>query len=328
MADDERGAVGQLGTLALGTILNDLGVETDDSAAARALGSNTQGGPALERDQIYSEKYVDDDFGNDGREDYESQVDKDIEGEESERREREGRFLRAGLASVEGAGRVRGEEQDYDDEDEEDQQQQQQAHSTPIMVKQEQHDSPPPEAYRPPPMRDVNDVYPDWTPNAVLNFTEIYNDYPPRKRARFFGRMTKARAPEKPVVELPSTRELVLQRDSAPPRQSYVRQLAASFLGSSETDDADAKDQPESDLALQLMDVDDWESRIVYAAEQAQLGPPTRPDRPINHDLLSGSWVEGIIWEQGAPHRDFARLLLDMNDPEMMLEREDDGKGE
>lgn len=56
--------------------------------------------------------------------------------------------------------------------------------------------------------------------------------------------------------------------------------------------------------------------------------PPVQPERPINVDLDRGMWADEIMWEKpaaDAPRPRFQELLLDMNDPEMMIERDDAG---
>ena len=44
--------------------------------------------------------------------------------------------------------------------------------------------------------------------------------------------------------------------------------------------------------------------------------------RPRNHELAKGMWFENIIWNPHHPFRRFDRLLMDMNDAEMILENE------
>ncbi|PWY97254.1 hypothetical protein BCV70DRAFT_203028 [Testicularia cyperi] len=65
------------------------------------------------------------------------------------------------------------------------------------------------------------------------------------------------------------------------------------------------------------MQQEDDEKMDVYAL-------PPIVDRPFNHDLYGGAWTRSIIWDRNTPFVPFDQLILDMNDPQMMLEEEVD----
>lgn len=98
---------------------------------------------------------------------------------------------------------------------------------------------------------------------------------------------------------------------------------------------------------LAPVELDDWEDRIVWdvplhsrslavtsiqvdetesqSASQPHLAPTQAApavDKPFNHDLFRGTWTRGIIWDAQTPFEAFDKLVLDMNDPQMMLEED------
>lgn len=99
--------------------------------------------------------------------------------------------------------------------------------------------------------------------------------------------------------------------------------------------------------ALAPVELDDWEDRIVWETflqnqsanptpmqgdrtdskidmdtePSAAFAPPV-VDKPFNHDLFRGAWTRSIIWDSKTPFEPFDKLVLDMNDPQMMLEED------
>ncbi len=53
----------------------------------------------------------------------------------------------------------------------------------------------------------------------------------------------------------------------------------------------------------------------------ASYAPPS-VDKPFNHDLVRGAWTRSIIWDAHTLFEPFDTLVLDMNDPQMMLEED------
>lgn len=99
--------------------------------------------------------------------------------------------------------------------------------------------------------------------------------------------------------------------------------------------------------ALAPIELEDWEDRIVWNSvlqsdqslvSSRQIGPegreddeeddtaigitPPDVDKPFNHDLFRGAWTRSIIWDAQTPFEPFDKLVLDMNDPQMMLEED------
>ncbi|KAN0060320.1 hypothetical protein ACQY0O_007649 [Thecaphora frezii] len=237
--------------------------------------------------------------------------------------------------------------------------------------------SPPPE---PParPMVDMDEVrrlFPDFEPDKVLNFTDLFATRPAKKR-KLAAKPTQFTL--RPDDELPvpqTTRETIMQpvcrRPKPPP---LVPQLASDLmqgaaradreggLGEDEDDDDDdieviatagvrAAQRHKPNLAM--VELDDWEERIAWGSEAAghavsvpggdlQLAPTLNGsvgsqqdqdtlhpeallpsiDKPFNHELSGGSWLRSIIWDSSCPFEAFDQLVLDMNDPQMMLEED------
>lgn len=56
--------------------------------------------------------------------------------------------------------------------------------------------------------------------------------------------------------------------------------------------------------------------------------PKVQIDRLSNSALESGDFLESIIWDKDSDYKDFSQLILDMNDPGMMLEVRNEGDGD
>lgn len=99
--------------------------------------------------------------------------------------------------------------------------------------------------------------------------------------------------------------------------------------------------------ALAPVELDDWEDRIAWdvqiknqsntlaamsidevgdmsSVEDDSLAAraPPKVDQPFNHDLFRGAWTRSIIFDAHTPFEAFDKLVLDMNDPQMMLEED------
>lgn len=208
-------------------------------------------------------------------------------------------------------------------------------------------------------MDEVHQLFPDFEPGKVLNFTDLFATRPPKKR-----RLGPAQAKfhVTPQDELPvpkSTREEMLRPSALRSHHASIlpnltRGLGASATGS-ETRDSDMDDlqlittpgvkAESSRVKLAPIELDDWEERVVWATTQndrpaaaeaadqfhkvdpmdesfdASYAPPS-VDKPFNHDLVRGAWTRSIIWDAHTLFEPFDTLVLDMNDPQMMLEED------
>ncbi|KAJ9476427.1 Transcription initiation factor TFIID subunit 1 [Pseudozyma hubeiensis] len=83
--------------------------------------------------------------------------------------------------------------------------------------------------------------------------------------------------------------------------------------------DAHIKNQSNTLAAMSIDDVGDMSS--VEDDSFAARAPP-KVDQPFNHDLFRGAWTRSIIFDAHTPFEAFDKLVLDMNDPQMMLEED------
>lgn len=374
--EDETSAVSQLGSLALGNLLQEIGVESEAGMDRLGLGPRPS---AVSRDQIYNDQFEDDDDeelrGMAGGQQAEEE---DAAEKERLARERQlqDRYFAKGLASMQSnRPGIRGETDDFDDsEDDEDERpmparaQEEQPLSLPMAsptprIKTEPEEGldafqsgagddelnipqPGPSTARsspsvrtptpPPPMRDVRDFWPDFDPKAILDFTDFFAAPRRKKRRVAPGRQLKMQAAKAALQTTPSTVDLALRPSVDAGRQpSHLatiagdllkeeRRLARLRLGKGHGDDIDLPS-----TSLSLPELDDWENRILTDGSTL---PPFQPvgsiSRPLNRNLASDDWIEAIIWsrDQARDPRKVelnSRLVLDLNDEDMMIERVD-----
>ncbi|MCO5588229.1 hypothetical protein L7F22_042184 [Adiantum nelumboides] len=350
--DDDNGAITQLGDLALGNLLTELGVEANNADVSRLVGgAKSRPTQLLEQDQIYNERYADDDIDlGDLPVDHSSgQQDEEVTTNGSTSYNRE-KYMRMGLDALsKSKSRIRGEDDDFDEdadaEGEEDESydvplnQQQQSQS--IKVKEEPVDvvmqSPPsspseptpPPALAPQPV-DVKQLWPGFEEGAILNFTDLFTSAP-RKRRKMIGKVPKIKElREEDIQAYKSTRDLLANEELMPSKRSPSHGLVYQLTA---TDDLDAERIRKEQHTLQTLTrpnqmldasaLDDWEDRIIWddpVKEGEQPQQIVNINRPYNRELDQGDWLEGIIWDVNAPHKDYTQLLLDLNDPEMLLE--------
>ncbi|EPQ29141.1 uncharacterized protein PFL1_06867 [Pseudozyma flocculosa PF-1] len=249
----------------------------------------------------------------------------------------------------------------------------------PTGAKSPQPRTPPPQ--QPPtraPLIDIDEVrrlFPDFDPDRVLNFTDLFATRPAKKRKLA---AKPAQFHLQPDDELPvpqSTRELLLLRTtrSTPQEPPLVSQLTNDLVNAARApgDEADSDEggieiistagvasaaksaaARRSRPKLAMVELDDWEERIAWGNaervpedQQQQLLPsadgdealsydsasvealedgPLMPsiDKPFSHELAGGGWLRGIIWDGSCSFEAFDQLVLDMNDPQMMLEED------
>ena len=119
--DDDNGAITQLGDLALGNLLTELGVEANNADVSRLVGGNAKSRPTqlLEQDQIYNERYADDDFdlGDLPTDHATTQQEDEVTANGSTSYNRD-KYLRMGLNAInKSKSRIRGEDDDFDEDE-------------------------------------------------------------------------------------------------------------------------------------------------------------------------------------------------------------------
>ncbi|KAL9938832.1 hypothetical protein V8E36_002551 [Tilletia maclaganii] len=350
----EDGAVRELDGLALGNVLAELGI--DDGRTSQGLSrlglASDRTGSSLDRDQIYNDRFADDEseaggarYGRSDGNDYEREVDEELEQDAKDGRGADlERYFRKGLESLGPVrGRVRGEVGYGDDEDDDYDAVDARGKPAPggrgaiapaTSLKQAAGAStaatvpmlsqPAPE----PVVKDVDTLWPTFRKDAVLNFTDLFFE-PPLKRRKTEAPRPKFRiVPEASLPYPVSTREQHHYGNwQGVRRQHFVRGLVAnSFPAESYEDEwTDEEDEimQSQAPALKSVELDDWEDAIQWDAVSAQepAGQLTTASlqRPLNHDIESGSWMKHILWDINAPTKDLP-IMLDMNDPDLILQ--------
>lgn len=326
-------AVSQLGGLALGQLLEDLGVVNADSDLSRiGLGSSkVTSAQALKRDEIYRNDF-DDEAEDEVRD--EAMEDEEEKAEPSEPVSSSIRPLRHGTF------KVRGEDDDFADEEEREpapaKEPQQETITAPKTEKMaEQVLSPRSEALK---------LFPDFQPGKILDFTEMFGTRS-LKRRKLVGKLPKN---AKPVhdIDAPITEEQTLlstQHVEPKTKLSAVASFARPYMGGKQhsmahieckvlyDDDVEDREPHRITENINNVEVDDWEQRVVLPQaptdEQSVVPFTPRPtlqdiSRPRNTELSKGVWFENIIWNPHSNFRPFDRLIMDMNDADMILESE------
>lgn len=323
-------AVSHLEGLALGQVLEDLGVVGNQSDLRHiGLGSKASTAQALNKDEIYRNDFDDDAVVEVPEDDDEAEEEKQDDAPTS-------RPLRHSMM------KIRGEDDDFADEDEEEQEQVAPA-PPPAPAVEEVREKTPPLS----PRQEALKIFPDFAPGKVLNYTDLFVT-PSQKRRRLQGKLPEVRAgPSLSAVPPPSGEE-ALTSIHAPstmkPPKNVVARLAKSCFEEGKVrevipgcavqfdDDHADRTKKRPGRLVNNVEVDDWERRIVqsnwrkqYAESLASDHIPKLEDvsRPRNAELANGAYFfESIIWNPYTRFHPFDRLIMDMNDADMILENE------
>ncbi|CAO1632126.1 unnamed protein product [Jaminaea pallidilutea] len=270
--DDESSAVSQLGSLALGNLLQEIGVHSGEDGMDRlgigGSGSKTSQS-ALGREQIYNEKYEDDDDDELNRMSGRGGAEDDRQAHDQQQSLQD-RYFAKGLASM-GTSKAavrgetddfdddedgEGEEDDDDDDDDEDEKPLPRRPAPPPPpaavhlpfiksepIEQESlMESPQPAAAEPvtlpslrlptpPPPRDVREFWPDFDSNRILDFTDFFAAPRRKKRKAASGKAVRLPASARKPQVMPSTKELSLQADRRQRKvQPYIHGAAGNLL--------------------------------------------------------------------------------------------------
>ncbi|WFD06705.1 hypothetical protein MVES1_002059 [Malassezia vespertilionis] len=323
MEPEPDDAVTQLEGLALGQVLEDLGIVGNESDLRRiGLGaSKAQTNHALNKDEIYR-----DDFDEDAVED----VQEDAEMEEADGNTKTP-IEQNGVQPLRHAkAPIRGEDDDFADEEEEEE---------PAPPADVEISSPLGSKNSPiSPRKEALQLFPDFKPGVVLNHTDLFGTQS-LKRRRLVSKAKPLRFAPKvallepaPAVEALTTPELSQQPSNA--TQTLVTRFAASCIGTDKQsqekavllvefdDDTTDRDTGRPGKSVNNVEVDDWERRVVLSGSQPKELHIADLSRSRNFELSNGTWFESIIWNPHNKFRPFDRLIMDMNDPDMIFENE------
>ncbi|CAO1633841.1 unnamed protein product [Sympodiomycopsis kandeliae] len=308
---DESSAISQLGSLALGNLLQEIGIDAEAGIDRLGLGPKPSAAAAsIDKDAIYNDQYEDDEDDELAR--MHQQEDEDPEERIRTQQEKalQDRYLAKGLASINANNHqrptVRGETDDFDDDDDDHNDQAPSNQRPSSIVKQEPMDDqddnqplfslpsgsgfsfpggsiqnqaqqPSPPVLRlptPPPPRDVKEFWPDFDPNKVLDFTDFFAA-PRRKKRRV--------APAKQVKIRPS---VPANQQLLPPRSTKDEAARASYPRKS------ARVSHIRHIAQDLLEGEQRQSRI-------RLGKVPQPEYQLETDDLRlaelDDWENRII---------------------------------
>ncbi|KAI0937218.1 hypothetical protein AcW1_001258 [Taiwanofungus camphoratus] len=172
----------------------------------------------------------------------------------------------------------------------------------------------------------VYERFPSFEKDKVLNFTELFKGFTVKK-SRISKRPFHVESVYPRKRE--ATRGLLAAIVGDTERQvesKRVEEVVAS--GSVEHDLRRALEERENtdvpitlplhDRSFDLVLLSNWEDQIVYEPEDEMTIPTTAPatdlTTPQNKVLESGAWTQSIIWSPRAPFRDFTQLELNEED--------------
>ena len=335
MDSEHDDAISQLGGLALGQVLEDLGVVTADSDLRRIGlgGSKTAASQALKRDEIYRNDF-DDELEDDGKEE------EDIEAAEEDTSAHPEAAPSSGIRPLRhGKFKVRGEDDDFADEDDDYDEvstapaSQEASTTLPVSSKDVVMEEPQAPLS---PRTEALHLFPDFKAGTVLDFTELFGTRS-QKRRRLIGRLPHTQWSVDEVIEPASSRDQLLSTEPVAPTTSdthLVTRYARPYIPGQEEKEADIQCQVLFDDAahdraahratrrMNSVEIDDWERRVVTRPSTSEERMPVDVSRPVNRELVNGVWFNNIIWNPYNRFRPFDRLIMDMNDAEMILENE------
>ncbi|KAJ7675383.1 TAF1 transcription initiation factor TFIID subunit TAF1 [Mycena rosella] len=307
-AQDENEAISALTGFSLTNILGDL--IPSSSSLTNRLG--LAGSSALNSSQIYGDNWDDDEdaVGRDQGEDWEDQIDKEMEEEEEDSDV-------PVKAEPQSPGALKPERR--------------------VKIIKRLVERP----------KSVYQRFPAFEQNKILDFSELFKGYTVQKsrlsKRPFHIETVYPRKRDIPRAYLESVvgdtkRQVESQRKEAIVASSSVESDLRRAL-----EERDNTDVPVSlslrDRAFDLVLLSNWEDQIIFEPENK---PPTKPETtdapaenaenttvpsvnnlttPANKALESGAWTQSIIWSPRAPFKDFTQLEFNHEDDVIPEER-------
>ncbi|KAK2461592.1 hypothetical protein APHAL10511_006055 [Amanita phalloides] len=286
---DENDAVSALTGLSLNQVLGGLSLPAG-AGLTNQLG--IAGIPSLTQGQIYSDKWDDEDaVGPDQGEDWEAEIDREMQEEEEE----EDGLVKKEAGSPDALKRQRR-----------------------VRIVRRLVERP----------RSVYERFPTFDKNKVLDFTELFKGYTapksrlvkrpfqlethyPRKKETFKNFLESVVGDARREVENKRVEEVV----SAGNVESDLRQALEERFKSNVP-----VDMPLHDRSFDLVLLSNWEDQIVYGPDHVGVHAEhvvtveTNLTTPANKALESGSWTQSIIWGPNAPFKDFTQLEFNHED--------------
>ncbi|KAJ7786552.1 TAF1 transcription initiation factor TFIID subunit TAF1 [Mycena metata] len=305
---EEDDAISALTGLDLSNLLGDL--IPSSSSLNNRLGLS---GSALNSSQIYGDKWDDDDdvVGRGQGEDWEDEIDKEMEGEDEE-------DVSPVKAEPQSPGALRPERR--------------------VKIIKRLVERP----------QSVYERFPTFEPNKILDFSELFKGYTVQKsrlsKRPFHIETVYPRKREIPRGYLESVvgdakRQVESQRVEAIVASSNIESDLRKAL-----EDRENTDVPVSlslrDRSFDLVLLSNWEDQIIFEpdnnmavdkpetadvpaenAENVKVPSVNNLTTPANKALESGAWTQSIIWDPRAPFKDFTQLEFNHEDDVIPEER-------
>ncbi|TFK30851.1 atypical/TAF1 protein kinase [Coprinopsis marcescibilis] len=288
MAGSEEDAISALTGFSLNHVLD--GLQLPSSSGLRnQLGIS--GIPALTSNQIYNDKWQDDDeaVGLDQGEDWEAEIDREMMEEDDHIDPRVKEEVRSPQLRKKKEKRVR-------------------------VVKRL--------VERP---ATVEERFPTFTKGRILDFTELFKGFTVQK-SRLSKRPYQVESIYPRKREIPRAYLDSIVGDSKTKANKRVEQVVAA--GNVELDLRRALEErdktdipvhlPLDDRTFDLVTLSNWEDQIMFGPGDVEDLPAMESENtlttPVNSALESGAWTQSIIWSPRVPFRDFTQLELQEED--------------
>ncbi|KAH7930506.1 hypothetical protein BV22DRAFT_1028228 [Leucogyrophana mollusca] len=281
---DENDVISTLTGFSLDNVLAGLSLPSG-SGLSSSLGIS--GLPALNSAQIYSDKWDDDDVVGAGQgEDWEDEVDRELEDEMSD-----GSVVKMEVQSPVGIRPKR------------------------IQIVKRLVERP----------KTVYERFPAFEKDKVLDFSELFKGYTVKK-SRVTRRLLQAESvyPRKKDIQR-GFLDVVVGDTKRQVENKRVEEVMSSgsiehdlLLALEERDKSDTPvTLPLHDRSFDLVLLSNWEDQIVFEPETSINHSTLEGNNlttPVNKSLESGAWTQSIIWSPKAPFRDFTQLELNEED--------------
>ncbi|KAF9229061.1 TAF1 transcription initiation factor TFIID subunit TAF1 [Gyrodon lividus] len=285
---EENDVISTLTGFSLDNVLQGLSLPTGGGLTS-SLGIT--GLPALDSSQIYNDKWDDGDdeaVGADQGEDYEDEVDRELENE----------TLDGDIVKVEVQSPVAMRPKEKR-----------------VRIVKRLVERP----------KTVYERFPGFEKDKILDFSDLFKGYT-GKKLRITKRPLVAESVYPRKRDIPrGFLDAVVGDTKRQNENKRVEEVMSA--GSIENDLVKALEEREKsalpitlplhDRSFDLVLLSNWEDEIVYEPNKA-IGPPFQETdnltTPVNKSLESGSWTQSIIWGPGAPFRDFTQLELNEED--------------
>ncbi|KAF8913065.1 TAF1 transcription initiation factor TFIID subunit TAF1 [Gymnopilus junonius] len=294
---EENDAISALTGFSISHVLGDLALPVGDELSNRLGISGTS---AFNREQIYSDKWDEDDIvGPEQGEDWEDEIDREMREEE----ESDGTSVKQEAYSPNG---VRRKEK-----------------RTRIIKRLVE---------RP---KTVYERFPAFEKDKILDFSELFKGYAVRKsrlsKRPYQVETVYPRKKENPrgfldAVVGDAKRQVESKRVEEVISSGNVEADLRKALEDRENTNVPVN-MPLGDRTFDLVLLSNWEDQIVYETEHDNNlpAPPAAQENnlttPINKSLESGTWTQSIIWSPQAPFRDFTQLEFNHEDDVIPEER-------